>query len=311
MLRVAAIVLGLCVTASGQDPVWQISPINGHWYALTLSNGSWTDAQAQAQAWGGNLATIRTPSENDWLLGFGSGSSPTNKLWMGLWQDTADPSYSEPSGGWKWIDGDPSTWTNWNSNEPNDQSNTEHFGEFTFQTPGKWNDIFLAGTAPGQPGIVELVSDDCNANALPDLYEIAVGLVGDMNGDGVPDECDVWNDVGPALPGSAGDPALVGDGSLLPNDLVTLSLTNAKPFASATLVVGFSAVNAPFKGGVLVPAINIVFGQTTDFFGGTTFGGLWPTGVPSGFVTYFQYWIADDAGPVGFAASNGLAGTAP
>ncbi len=134
------------------------------------------------------------------------------------------------------------------------------------------------------------------------------GTVADMGA--FPYGCS-WSDVGTGLEGVTGVPVLGGTGLLVPASVVTLSLSNAKPFAPATLVVGFSAIDAPFKGGVLVPAINLTFAQTTDFFGEATFGGLWPTGVPSGFTTYFQYWIVDNAGPVGFAASNGVAGTAP
>jgi hypothetical protein len=36
-----------------------------------------------------------------------------------------------------------------------------------------------------------------------------------------------------------------------------------------------------------------------------------PPGVPSGFTTYFQWWIQDPAGPQGYAPSNAVAGTAP
>ncbi len=39
--------------------------------------------------------------------------------WIGLYQDVNDPNYSEPSGGWKWVDGTPLTFENWNSGEPN------------------------------------------------------------------------------------------------------------------------------------------------------------------------------------------------
>jgi hypothetical protein len=111
--------------------------------------------------------------------------------------------------------------------------------------------------------------------------------------------------------GSAGAPTLVGTGTLEPGSLVMLTLGGAKPFSFSTLVVGVSALDAPFKGGVMVPNTNFFFPLLTDFFGGAVFGGLWPAAVPSGFVTYFQWWIQDPAGPKGFEASNAVAGTTP
>ena len=33
--------------------------------------------------------------------------------WLGLYQDTTSPSYSETAGGWKWVDNTPLTYTNW------------------------------------------------------------------------------------------------------------------------------------------------------------------------------------------------------
>jgi len=301
VLRVSATVLGLCATASAQDPVWMVSPINGHWYALTETD-TWSATAKVAESWGGCLATVRSQPEFDWLASAFSGG------FIGLYQDLGDPSYAEPGGAWKWSSAEPLTFTKWGPGEPNNRATgVEDLGE---TTAGGWNDV--DGLKP-RPGIVELTSGDCDGNGVPDVYEIAVGLASDVNGNGIPDACEPgsWGDVGQALIGSNGEPSLSAIGTLFPNDLVTLSLSNARPFASATLVIGFSSINAPFKGGVLVPAINIVFGQTTDFFGEAIFGGLWPSGVPSGFVTYFQYWIMDDAGPVGFAASNGLSGASP
>jgi len=120
-----------------------------------------------------------------------------------------------------------------------------------------------------------------------------------------------WGDLGLGLAGGTGLPTLVGTGTLLAGLPVTLSLAHAKPFSLAPLVVGLSSVSAPFKGGTMVPYPNYIFPAFTDFFGKSTFGGLWPPGVPSGFKTYFQWWIQDPAGPQGYAASNAVAGTAP
>jgi len=120
-----------------------------------------------------------------------------------------------------------------------------------------------------------------------------------------------WEVLGNSLAGSAGEPSLVGTGTLEAGSLAVLTLSSAKPFAPSWIVIGYSDINAPFKGGVMVPDVNLLFALTTDFFGASSFGGLWPAGVPSGFTTYFQWWISDPAGPKGFSASNALAGTTP
>ena len=118
-------------------------------------------------------------------------------------------------------------------------------------------------------------------------------------------------DIGQALAGVTGLPHLVGQGTFQPGSLMALGLANARPLAVAPFVVGVDALFGPFKGGVLVPRPDFIFPLFTSFTGEASFGGPWPPGVPSGFTTYFQWWVQDPAGPKGFAASNALAGTAP
>jgi hypothetical protein len=120
-----------------------------------------------------------------------------------------------------------------------------------------------------------------------------------------------WSALGSALAGTAGPPGLTGTGYLAAGSTTTLALTNAKSFALAPLFVGVSNLSAPFKGGVLVPKPDFIFPLFSDFSGKAVFGGPWPAGIPSGFTTFFQWWIQDPAGPKGFAASNALAGTTP
>lgn len=120
-----------------------------------------------------------------------------------------------------------------------------------------------------------------------------------------------WTDLGGGVAGSDGVPVSVGSGTLEPGTIVSLGLVGSKQYSLANLVVGSSLLGLPFKGGVLVPSVDLIFALTTDFFGASSFGGLWPSGVPAGFTTYFQWWIQDSAGPKGFAASNALAGTTP
>lgn len=121
-----------------------------------------------------------------------------------------------------------------------------------------------------------------------------------------------WKSVGGALAGTNGLPSLTGTGLGLGGDAVTLTLASAKPAASSWLIIGFSAANAPFKGGVLVPSPDLVLGPfPTSGAGGFVLPGIWPTGLPGLLSIWFQSWIQDPAGPAGFAASNGVSCLTP
>ena len=123
---------------------------------------------------------------------------------------------------------------------------------------------------------------------------------------------DPWTDLGLGLAGTNGTPVLAGSGTLAPSTPIGLTLTNALPSSSSTLIIGVSALNAPFKGGTLVPNPTVlIFGLPISGAGTLALNGTWPANVPSNVSFYFQHWIVDAGGPVGFAASNGLQGTTP
>jgi hypothetical protein len=140
-----------------------------------------------------------------------------------------------------------------------------------------------------------------NDNSDPDGdYKVEATIVG------------CWTDLGFALAGAGGEPALKGTGTLLAGDPTALLLTGGKASSTAALIVGFSALNAPFKSGTLVPAANIVLaGLPTDVAGAFTLPFAWPGGLPAGFSLYFQMWIVDATAPRGCSASNGLSATTP
>ncbi|MGQ0553482.1 MAG: hypothetical protein ACT4PU_09720 [Planctomycetota bacterium] len=116
-----------------------------------------------------------------------------------------------------------------------------------------------------------------------------------------------WKDVGFALPGTAGPPTLTGTGLLLGGDAVTFSLASARPNANTWLIVGFSGLLAPFKGGTLVPNPDLLLGPfPTNGAGQVVLPGTWPSGLPEMVTLWFQMWIQDPAGPWGYAASNGV-----
>ncbi|GJM22818.1 MAG: hypothetical protein DHS20C15_27330 [Planctomycetota bacterium] len=125
-------------------------------------------------------------------------------------------------------------------------------------------------------------------------------------------EADPWTQLGGALAGATGEPALQGGGLLLANTALQLELSNARPSSSATLVLGMSALNAPLKGGLLVPSPDVVrFNFNTNAAGELDLASTWPEGIPGGLSIWSQWWISDPAGPSGFAASNAVKASAP
>ncbi len=184
-------------------------------------------------------------------------------------------------------------------------------------------------------GVVRLVADagattwlEIHGEAPNAWLGEALGGAADLDGDGVPD---VLCGAGHASPGPTsadlfkgqwavysgapsdhGAPELTGSGSLVPGSTVTLDLQGAKPFAPATLVLGFDEANLPFKDGILVPHPDVLLGGfVTDAAGAIASSATWPSGVPSGFAFWLQSWIVDAKGPAGFTASNGLLVLAP
>ncbi|RKY19754.1 MAG: hypothetical protein DRQ55_09930 [Planctomycetota bacterium] len=121
-----------------------------------------------------------------------------------------------------------------------------------------------------------------------------------------------WCDLGMALAGTNGLPMLSGSGTLDGGTLATLNLTGGLPGGSAYFVLGVGALQAPFKGGTLVPSPDVISaGLPLDGGGALEIAFAWPVGLPVGAALYWQSWIPDVGGPVGFAASNGLLSTQP
>lgn len=122
----------------------------------------------------------------------------------------------------------------------------------------------------------------------------------------------IWDNLGSALAGTYGLPQLVGTGWLTAGTTLTLTATSLLENQSAAIIAGFSAINAPFKGGVLVPAVDLLLtGLPTGPLGQVLLTATWPAGIPSGFHIYLQLWLADPAGAQGYSATNAVRGTAP
>jgi hypothetical protein len=121
-----------------------------------------------------------------------------------------------------------------------------------------------------------------------------------------------WTDVGNGKAGTGGlVPVLEGTGELTDGSSNQIDLMNALPSTTCNLVLGLTALNAPFKSGVLVPAPDFLFlGLPVDGAGNFSLPFTWPSGIPAGTQFWSQYWISDPGAVKNFSASNGLQGEA-
>ncbi len=118
---------------------WVVSPINSRLYAKTESAVTWSQAEAQAVAAGGHLATVRSQAEHDWIWStFGPGS-----LWIGMSDQVSEGSFV-------WSSGEPVGYSNWAPGEPNNAGGAEDYGHmWSAYADGRWNDHTGSATYPG------------------------------------------------------------------------------------------------------------------------------------------------------------------
>ena len=88
-----------------------------------------------------------------------------------------NPNYSEPYGGWKWVDGTPLNFENWNSGEPNNAGG-EYYGHFTGGNH-LWNDLPLNSNLPFtmqlNKSAANILSVSCNSGNDGSTYVTAAG----------------------------------------------------------------------------------------------------------------------------------------
>jgi hypothetical protein len=177
----------LCLTLSAhaqQAIQWRVQDGgNGHWYAADTVYRTWASSQARAVSIGGHLATISGAAENAFVLTVRAAFG-VDRPWLGGYQDLTASDYSEPAGGWRWVDGTPWQYTHWGLGEPNNQGAEHwlHFGD----NNGYWNDL----PASSQwPSMLEWDAD-CNHDDVVDYGQILSGQLVDLDSNGVPDCCE-------------------------------------------------------------------------------------------------------------------------
>jgi hypothetical protein len=131
------------------------NPANGHNYYL-LEAAYWTNAEAQAINLGGHLVTINDAAENAWVLStFGNFGGISRVLHIGFSDEGQE-------GQWRWLSGEPVTYSNWAGGEPNNgmgifpfENQCVMYGEADARR-GLWNDMMGSLSEQQYYGVVEV-----------------------------------------------------------------------------------------------------------------------------------------------------------
>ncbi|QOV87838.1 CARDB domain-containing protein [Humisphaera borealis] len=109
-----------------------VNPANGHTYKL-LDAATWDEAQDKAVALGGNLVTVNDAAEHNYVWGTFSGTA--SLFWIGY-------NDADRDGVYRWVSGEPATYTNWHAGEPNSLWDPgEVWGTMWSDYGGEWNDL--------------------------------------------------------------------------------------------------------------------------------------------------------------------------
>jgi len=116
----------------------------GHWYKVFESKVGWTEGRRQCEAIGGHLATVTSIPESDFVTSLLPKSAGIAVLALGATDQMEE-------GTWRWITGEPFTFTNWRPQmpgfataEPDGGRNENYlctYGSNDQQLAGKWADI--------------------------------------------------------------------------------------------------------------------------------------------------------------------------
>lgn len=76
---------------------------NSHSYFYANQSLTWPEANQMAESYNTYLLNINTAEENEFIVNSVNNLGLVLNAWLGMIQDENDELYSEPSGGWKWL----------------------------------------------------------------------------------------------------------------------------------------------------------------------------------------------------------------
>jgi hypothetical protein len=130
--------------AAQSSPVFDAA--NGHWYQAVIAPGgiAWGDALKAAQAlsysgYPGHLVTITSREENEFVLD----NLPLprqDQWWLGAYQDRSASDFREPGGGWRWVTGEPWSYTFWISGQPDNYQGAQDYVDIDTRYSDQWDD---------------------------------------------------------------------------------------------------------------------------------------------------------------------------
>ena len=213
LIAIGVVSTAISASAMAQNAVqWRVEDGgNGHWYQGVVfppaTAYSWNSARNFATSHGGDLATLTTTAEANWVF---DRLASNQALWegdfgpyVGLYQLEGA---TEPGNGWVWVDGTPNTGTlSWYWNQPDNFAASCGGDQFAaYWTGGPWfpaprnyvGDMSGSGFCCCDPGIDRIPSSiieysaDCNNDGIVDYGQIRTGEYADANANNIPDCCE-------------------------------------------------------------------------------------------------------------------------